>query len=143
MSLTSADAVERSVHKTNEWLSQLAAELETENREYAWRVLRAYLQLLRDELTLDEGAQLAAQLTTVLRGAFYDGFDPGDRPAKIRHRDEFLARFGERAQIAELGDAAHAVEAGTRVMRRHVTEGEVDDVLAQLPTEVREVLQSA
>ena len=42
--IRSVDAIERSVHKTNEWLSDLADELGTEDREEAWRVLRAYLQ---------------------------------------------------------------------------------------------------
>jgi uncharacterized protein (DUF2267 family) len=128
------------VHKTNEWLAQLAAELGTEDREQAWRVLRAYLQMLRDELTIDEAAQLAAQLPVVLRGAFYEGFDPGHQPAKLRNRDEFLARLADRAQLAGPDEAEHAAEAAAHVLRRHVTEGELDDVLSQLPTELREVL---
>jgi uncharacterized protein (DUF2267 family) len=141
MSVRRVDSIERSVHKTNEWLSELAAELGNEDREAAWRVLRAYLQLLRDQLTVDEAAQLAAQLPMVLRGLFYEGFDPGRRPAKLRDRDEFLARLAERSQLTDRGEAARAAEAATRVLQRHVTEGEVEDVFAQLPAEVREVLQ--
>jgi uncharacterized protein (DUF2267 family) len=134
--IRSVDAVERSVHKTNQWLADLSAELGTENREEAWRILRVYLQLLRDQLTIDEAAQLAAQLTIVVRGVFYEGFDPGDQE-KLRDRDEFLARFAERAQLTE---AARAAEAATNVLRRHITAGEIDDVMSQLPSAVREVL---
>ena len=134
--LRSVDAIERSAHKTNEWLSDLADELGTPDKEEAWRVLKAYLQLLRDQLTIDEAAQLAAQLTLVLRGAFYEGFDPGDQQ-KLRDREEFLSRFAERAQLT---DAAHAAEAATNVLRRHITAGEMDDVLSQLPNKLREVL---
>jgi uncharacterized protein (DUF2267 family) len=140
MSLHSVDSIERSVHKTNEWLADLAAALGTEDRKKAWRVLRAYLQLLRDQVTVDEGAQLAAQLPLVLRGAFYEGFDPGHQPAKPRNRDQFLAVLAERAQLADADEAARAAEAATSVLRRHVTAGEVEDVLAQLPTNLREVL---
>jgi uncharacterized protein (DUF2267 family) len=140
MSIRSVDALERSIHKTNQWLSELAAELGSEDREEAWRVLRAYLQLLRDQVTVDEAAQLAAQLPLVLRGAFYEGFDPGHQPAKLRDRDQFLARLAERAQLSDPTEAAQVAEAATRVLRRHVTAGELDDVLAQLPTELREVL---
>jgi uncharacterized protein (DUF2267 family) len=134
--LRSVDAIERSVHKTNEWLSDLAAELGIEDKEDAWRILKVYLQMLRDQLTIDEAAQLAAQLTLVLRGAFFEGFDPG-RQDKLRDRDEFLARFAERAGVTY---AARAVEAATSVVRRHITAGEMDDVLSQLPSELREVL---
>jgi hypothetical protein len=59
MSLASADAVERSVYKTNEWLNGIRDELGQDDREEAWRILKAHLQ--------------------VLRGAFYEGFDPDTR----------------------------------------------------------------
>jgi uncharacterized protein (DUF2267 family) len=141
MTIHSVDAVERSVHKTNEWVKAMASELGTEDREDAWRVLRADLQVLRDELTVDEAAQLAAQLPMVLRGAFWEGFDPGHQPAKLRKREDFLARIAERAQLSDLDEAARAAEAATRVMSDHITGGELDDVFAQLPSQVREVLQ--
>jgi uncharacterized protein (DUF2267 family) len=140
MSVQTVDSIERSVHKTNEWLKDLAAELGEEDRDDAWRILKGYLQVLRDELTVDEAAQLAAQLPLVLRGAYYEGFDPSDTPAKLRHRDEFLARLQERARLPGPDDAERAADAATTVLRRHVTAGEFDDVLAQLPAEVRELL---
>jgi uncharacterized protein (DUF2267 family) len=139
--IRSVDSIERGVQKTNEWLSQLAAELGGEDREDAWRILKGYLQTLRDELTVDEAAQLAAQLPLVVRGAFYEGFDPSRQPARLRDRDEFLARLAERAQLPATAKAERVAAAATQVLRRHVTEGEWDDVLSQLPTEVREVLQ--
>jgi uncharacterized protein (DUF2267 family) len=142
MSVSTVDSIERSVHKTNEWLHEMADELGI-GRDEAWRLLRAYLQALRDELTVDEAAQLAAQLPTVLRGAFYKGFDPGYQPARLRHRDQFLARVAERAQLSDPDHAARPVEAATRVLKAHISPGEVDDVLAQLPSEVRELLQHA
>jgi uncharacterized protein (DUF2267 family) len=140
MSLRSVDSIERSVHKTNEWVSELAEELGAD-REDAWRVLHAYLQTLRDDLTVEEAAQLAAQLPQVLRGAFYDGFDPTHQPAKLRHAEQFLDLIAERARLPDRDAAARAAEAATAVLERHVSEGEVEDVFAQLPREVREVLQ--
>jgi uncharacterized protein (DUF2267 family) len=133
------DSIQRTVQRSNEWLHDLAAELGTDERS-AWRVLRAYLQLLRDRLTIDEAAQLAAQLPHLLRGIFYEGFDPGHQPERIRDRDVFLARLAERAQLADPEEAASAAAAATRVLRRHVSAGELEDVLAQLPAEIRDVL---
>jgi uncharacterized protein (DUF2267 family) len=141
--MATVDAIERTVQKTNDWVDDVARELGTEDHAEAWRVLRAYLQVLRDRLTMDEAAQLAAQLPHLLRGVFYEGFDPGHQPEKIRHRDAFLARLGEQAGLADPDEAARAAAAGTRVLRRHVTAGEIDDVLAQLPAEIRAVLEPA
>jgi uncharacterized protein (DUF2267 family) len=141
MSLRSVDSIERSVHETNAWLKDLADELGSDDREQAWRVLRAYLRVLRDRLTVDEAAQLAAQLPLVVRGAFYEGFDPSRQPVKLRHGDEFLARLADEALLTASGEAARAADAATRVLSRHITSGEWDDVLAQLPTELRELMQ--
>jgi uncharacterized protein (DUF2267 family) len=75
-----------------------------------------------------------------VRGVFYEGFDPGHQPGPIRHRDEFLALLAERAELASPEEAARAAAAATRVLRRHVAEGEIEDVLGQLPKEIGEVL---
>jgi uncharacterized protein (DUF2267 family) len=141
MSLRSVDAIERTVHKTNEWLRELSEELALDDREDAWRILKSYLQLLRDQLTIDEGAQLAAQLPLLLRGAFYEGFDPGRRPAKARNGESFLNLLATRARLRDRDEAARAAEAATLLLRRHVTSGELEDVLSQMPRDVTQVLQ--
>jgi uncharacterized protein (DUF2267 family) len=141
MPATSVDTVERNVHKTNEWLKELAGELGVQDKETAWRILRAYLQVLRDRLTVEEAAQFAAQLPDLLRGVFYEGFDPSRQPEKIRDRETFLARFAERALLGDPDEAAPAVAAVTRVLRRHISEGEFEDALSQLPKEIRLALE--
>jgi uncharacterized protein (DUF2267 family) len=141
MTVASVNSVERTVHKTNEWLKDLDAELGIEDRDDAWRILRGFLPVLRDRLTLDEGAQLAAELTPLVRGVFYEGFDPGHQPEKIRDADTFIARIADGTEIADPEEAALAAVAVTNVMARHIAEGELDDVLSQLPKPLREVLQ--
>jgi uncharacterized protein (DUF2267 family) len=138
MTVASVDTVERNVHKTNEWLNQLSSELDT-GEEAAWAGLRAYLQVLRDRLTMDEAAQLAAQFPHLIRGVFYEGFDPGHQPEKIRTRDEFLGLIKERATLDDDVQAALLTAAATRVMHDHISEGEYDDVLSELPQEIREL----
>jgi uncharacterized protein (DUF2267 family) len=139
MSIRTVAAIERGVHKTNEWIKDLAVELDQEPED-AWRLLKGYLQTLRDELTLDEAAQFAAQLPLVLRGAFYEGFDPSRQSTSLRRSSEFLALLAERTRPPDPDDMERVAAVATRVLRRHVTEGEFDDVLSQLPTEVRDVL---
>jgi uncharacterized protein (DUF2267 family) len=141
MTVASVHSVERTVHKTNEWLRDLTEELGSDERDDAWRILHGFLPVLRDRLTLEEGAQLAAELTPLVRGVFYEGFDPGHQPEKIRDADTFIARIRERTEIADPEAAALAAAAVTTVMARHVAQGELDDVLAQLPKPLREVLR--
>lgn len=58
---TGVDALDRSIHNSNAWLADLESEL-GEDRQSLYRMLRAFLHVLRDRLTVEEGARLAAQL---------------------------------------------------------------------------------
>jgi len=140
MTRSDVTIIERSVETTNIWLNELSDELGVDDRRYAYRVLRAFLHTLRDRLTVDEAAQLAAQLPELIRGVYYEGWDPSGTPAGYRDVDTFLRRVEHEA--VGLGDteASFAVSAAARVLRRHVTGGEIDDVLALLPAPLRNLL---
>lgn len=136
---TELEAIARSMDKTYEWIGGLAAELGGDRRQ-AYRVLRTVLQLLRDRLPAEEGAHLAAQLPHFLRGIFYEGWRPAAPQETFRTREELLARVAEEAQLVGPTEASLAVEAVARVMRRHVTDGEMDDVLSSLPDSMRALI---
>lgn len=139
---TELDAIERSMDKTYEWLGGLAAELGGDRRQ-AYRVLRTVLQLLRDRMPAEEGAHLAAQLPHFLRGVFYEGWRPSAPQQTYRTRDELLTRVAHDAQLAGPTEASLAVEAVATLLRRHVSAGEIEDVLSSLPEGVRRLLTPA
>lgn len=134
------EIIDRNVEHTHVWLNELAEELETEDRQAAYRVLRAFLHAVRDRLTVDEAAQLAAQLPDLIRGIYYEGWVPSRTPVKYRHLDEFLRRVSDEALLAGETEASYAANAAARVLHRHVSEGELKDVLAMLPEELRAVV---
>lgn len=131
------DFIERSVEKTHIWLRDMAFELGTEDEAEAYRALRAVLHTLRDRLTVDEAAQLAAQLPLLVRGVFYDGWDPSRTPARYHDAPGFLDRVRAEARLAGHTEASYAVSAAARVLRTHVSEGELNDVTAVLPEPIR------
>ena len=65
------------VHATHVLLNDVAGRLGTPGTRPAYHALRAVLHALRDRLPAPEAADLAAQLTTIVRGVFYEGFQPG------------------------------------------------------------------
>ena len=138
--MSEVDLIDRSVEKTNVWLKELAAELGTDDRKFAYRVLRAYLHAVRDRLMVDEAAQLAAQLPELVRGIYYEGWVPSRTPTSERSVDEFLRRIADEARLPGETEASYACSAAARVLRRHVSEGEFDDVVAVFPEELRVVL---
>jgi uncharacterized protein (DUF2267 family) len=131
--------VAKSVEKTNIWLEELAAELGTTNRQTAYQVLRSFLHALRDRLTVEESAQLAAQLPELIRGIYYEGWQPAKTPESYSDIDNFLGRISAEAPMHGETEASYAASAAARVLSRHVSKGEIDDVLATLPPPIRAV----
>jgi uncharacterized protein (DUF2267 family) len=134
--------IDRSVEKAHIWLNEIAAELGSEDRQYAYRALRAVLHTLRDRLTVDVAAKLAAQLPTLIRGIYYEDWDPSRTPLAIHDVGAFLDHVAREGRMAGETDASLAVTAVARVLRAHVSPGEIDDVLAVLPDKLRPLIEA-
>jgi uncharacterized protein (DUF2267 family) len=132
--------LDHSIDITNVWMTELEHELGTDSRHEAYRVMRAFLHTLRDRLTVDEAAELSAQLPLLMRGVFFQDWQPTWTPARYSTASEFLARFAAEARIEDESAVTFAAEAALRVLRRHVSDGEIGDILSVLPDEVRDLL---
>jgi uncharacterized protein (DUF2267 family) len=99
------------------------------------------LHTLRDRLTVDVAAKLAAQLPTLIRGIYYEDWDPSRTPLAIHDVEAFLDHVASAGRLAGETEAAVAVTAVARVLRAHVSPGEIDDVLAVLPDKFRALIE--
>lgn len=141
MSATGLEVFDSTLQQTNEWLKEIAEELHTDNRQTAYLVLRGTLHALRDNLVVEEATDLAAQLPMLVRGIYYEGWNPAKTPVRDRDRDAFLERVGaafERAQPQGIypEPAARAV---FKVLSNHVSGGEIDQVRNVLHKDIREL----
>ena len=142
MTIDAVEAIDTTVHKTNEWLRDIAAELGTSNRRHAYLALRGTLHAVRDFLPLDESAQLSAQLPMLVRGIYFEGWNPSDTPEEDRSLESFLRRT-EHALARALGnedetiDSAQATRAVLSVLSSRVSAGEIDQVRHVLPEKIR------
>jgi len=134
--------IQHSVEKTHIWLNEIAEEFGDEDRQYAYRAMRAVLHTLRDRLTVDVAAKLAAQLPTLIRGVYYEDWDPSRTPLPIHDVSTFLDRVAEEGRMAGETEASIAVTAVTRVLRSHVSPGEIDEILAVLPDSFRGLINA-
>jgi uncharacterized protein (DUF2267 family) len=142
MPVTEPSIIQHSVEKTHIWLNEIAEEFGDEDRQYAYRAMRAVLHTLRDRLTVDVAAKLAAQLPTLIRGVYYEDWDPSRTPLPIHDVGTFLDRVAEEGRMAGETEASIAVTAVTRVLRSHVSPGEIDEILAVLPDSFRGLINA-
>ena len=136
MSLTGLDVFDTTVHKTNGWLSELMARLGCSRRD-AYVGLRATLHALRDRLPVDEVAQLGAQLPMLVRGFYYEGWDPTGKPVRERSLEGFLASIA--LELPNDVDPEPVARAVFTVLATHVSQGEIEDVEQVLPGRIREL----
>jgi uncharacterized protein (DUF2267 family) len=98
--------------------------------------MRAVLHALRDRLSVEAAAHLAAQLPMLVRGFYYEGYHPAGKPLVERKKSEFLAHVA--AECGEVADDDERVtQAVFEVLAKHITPGEVEKIKESMPAEVR------
>ena len=125
------------VQLSQEWLKELTINAGLADETEALSVLRAVLHQLRDRLTVDEGVQLAAQLPTLIRGIYYEGWQPRHVPDKaISSRQQFLDALTLRLLPHRLPPEPMARSVFT-LLAHHLDPGEISDVIGQLPDDIK------
>jgi len=141
MSATGLEVFDTTLQKTNSWLRDLMRVLPTQDRHTAYIALRATLHALRDRLTVQEVAQLGAQLPMLIRGLYYEGWNPSGKPLRVRHKEQFLAHIEEQyrgsGRFDDLTDPERMAQAVFTVLAEHISAGEIEDVKHILPAELR------
>jgi uncharacterized protein (DUF2267 family) len=133
----SIEAVEKTVQSANLWIAELNGIMGWEDTKRSWRLLRATLHALRDWLQVNEAANLGAQLPMVIRGLYYEGWRPAHVPVKPRHYADFQARIEKAFETDPPENVPDCIRGVFRLLTRHVSEGEVEDVRRALPQDIR------
>jgi len=138
MAMTGLRAFDHSLTITKRWLKELQEELHSEDQNETYSLLGAVLNALRDRLTIEQSAHLAAQLPLLLKGAFYDQWKPAEKPLKYRSEQEFLDRVKESFDNPRW-NPLRVSGAVFRVLDKQVSEGEIGKAKHELPPEIEKL----
>ncbi|HET9093432.1 MAG TPA: DUF2267 domain-containing protein [Acidimicrobiales bacterium] len=133
------EVIDRTVEKTYEWLDEIARRDLLDEPHRAYQVLRAVLHALRDRLEPDVAAHLAAQLPLLVRGLFYEGWDPSSTPMRLSLA-EFLGRVESEAGLKGPSEAEDAARAVLSLLRDDLGQGTVDHLVSVLPREFADLV---
>ncbi|HET9077254.1 MAG TPA: DUF2267 domain-containing protein [Acidimicrobiales bacterium] len=128
------EVINKTVAKTYDWVGAVVERADLDDLHDGFQVLRAVLHALRDRVEPDVAAHLAAQLPLLLRGVFYEGWDPG-RSLQRSSVTEFLARVEREAGLKGTSEAEDATRAVITVIGEEAGYGTVDHLAAVLPKE--------
>jgi len=137
--MTGFESFDTAVQKADIWLKELSRELGADSKKQAYSALRAVLHTLRDRLTIDEAADLGAQLPMLIRGIYYDEWDPSKMPVKDRHLDDFLNHIRENYRGDPQNQPEVITKAVFKLLRHKVTEGEIKDIKSMMPKQLLEL----
>lgn len=137
MTTTGLKTFDDTVHTTNTWLHEITSRMGWDDRRRGYRLLRHSLHAMRDQMPLAEISHLSAQLPLLIRGVFFEGWQPTKQHSKIRDVDGFLANLRGAFSDDPDFDAEAAFREFISVMRLHVSEGEVEDVRRTLPEPIQ------
>ena len=134
MTTAAISAFESTIHKTFVWLKDIKQELnwDDSDHERAYKALRTVLQALRDRLTVEESSDFAAQLPMLIRGFYYEGWNPTKTPTAEHKAHEFVQHVAEQFKDDITADPEKITRAVLRVIGKHVSSGEVNDVKQSL-----------
>ena len=142
MSATGLDVFDKTLQTTNIWLNEINERIGPD-RQVAWKVLSTVLHKLRDRLPVELAAHLGAQLPLLVRGVYYDQFEPARMPAECRTPEEFTAEVAEWLNDIRPVDPEEAIAAVFGVLNRHLSDGQVAKVRGALPKGLKMVWDGA
>ena len=134
---TGLDTFDKTVQESNLWLKAVMERLETDDRHRAYSTLRAVLHALRDRIGPESAAHLGAQLPMLLRGLFYEGWDPTGKPTKERHEAAFLAHIARELPRATADEVEQGTLAVFDVLSKHIDRGAAVKIAGMFPQELR------
>jgi uncharacterized protein (DUF2267 family) len=135
MTHTSATGFTHAAEQAQQWVNELAQDMGW-SEQNAHRLLKSVLHTLRDWLTPEEMADLSAQLPTLLRGIYFEGWKP-DTPMRERKKRDFVIcvrnSFGYEPDV----DIDQAIKAVFKVLDRHISHGEIVQVRNSMKKSLR------
>jgi uncharacterized protein (DUF2267 family) len=142
MSANGLEVFDKTLETTHIWLGEIMEDLGPD-RQVAWKVLSIVLHKLRDRLPIGLAAHLGAQLPLLIRGVYYDQFEPAKLPTDCNSREEFVAEVEEWLADARPIDPDQAVRTVFKILSRHISEGQIQKVKEALPQSLRRSWETA
>ena len=139
MTAQNLEVIDHTVHLTHEWINELASRLDWASKRSTLRLMRVTFQHLRDHLTVNELAQLSAQLPMLLRGMLFEGWVPKNTPIKERRAYSFIGFIDAQMKDTEEYRGSQDIKCVFELLNHRLSQGEVNDVRASLSEDIRAI----
>lgn len=136
---------EQYVNEGRKFVNEVSQELgDPADTDRAERVMTAVFHTLRELLSPEESLHLISQLPMLVKAIYVNGWHL-NKKNKIRSMDEFIECLmlqNPRTAAQDFGNDQRAkdqTKAILRVLKRHVSQGEIQHMIDQFPLELTEL----
>jgi uncharacterized protein (DUF2267 family) len=130
---------DKTEQKTMHWVSEVAHNMGSTDLKRSYMVLRGVLHAMRDRLPPNEAVQFGAQLPMLVRGFYYEGWHPQDKPKGYHHKDAFLEQVRGEVPVLDDVQLECAVTSVFETLEHEIPGGELKQVRHALPSDLQEM----
>ncbi len=138
MPKTTLDLFQGTLHKTDLALKEIQDCLGLSELNQAYLTLKAVLHAIRDRVMPFEAVNLAAQLPTLIRGIYYEGWSPSKTPLKM-NKAEFFNRIVDEIPFDLTCSAEDVVRAVLGSLNQFISRGELEDIKGEFPKNLSDI----
>jgi uncharacterized protein (DUF2267 family) len=130
---------DKTEQKTMHWVNGVAKNMGSRDFQRSYMVLRGVLHALRDRLPTYEAVQFGAQMPMLVRGFYYEGWRPQDKPKHYHHKDPFLQQVRSEVPVLDDAQIEKAVSSVFATLEDEIPGGELKQVRHALPSDLRDL----
>jgi uncharacterized protein (DUF2267 family) len=136
---TGVHVLEQDLRDAQGWMNSVAIRLNTKNGNLACASLKATLHAMRDQLDPAMAAELGGRLPAVVRGLYYDGWDPWARRRHAARKQDFTKRIDRDWARGPRIKAERAAKAALEVIFERLPASLMRPVIERLPADLHEL----
>ena len=130
---------EQDLRDAQGWMSSVALRLNTKDGNLAFATLKATLHAVRDQLDTATAAELGGRLPALVRGLYYDGWDPWKKRRRSELCRDFTRRVADDGSRAPRIKAERAAKAALEVLFERMPAAVMRPVIERLPIDLHEL----
>lgn len=137
--MANAHVFDKTLQKSQVWIEEIKKSLESGDENRAYLALRTVLHSLRNHLQINEAIHLGAELPMLLRGLYFEGWDPREKPIRDKDKKDFLNYFRNYFSEETDEEIEKIMKAVFKVLDNKISQGEIKDVRENLPSHIRKI----
>lgn len=139
VSVTGIGVFDATIQNSNLWFEEMMDDLDWKDKYRAYLALRVSLHTLRDMLNTRETAELGGNLPMLIRGLYYEGWTPTEKPLRRRSKSEFLGAIREYFNNDPEVHPERVAREVFKLVIKSMSENAIDNIERILPGELQDL----